>query len=49
MDEAAKELVRISLSNVGIFRLQGPIEIGDTPPHVVAGLYCERMDFAVPS
>jgi hypothetical protein len=49
VDERAR-LVRIGLSNVGIFRLTGPIET-HTPAGalimVVAGLYCQRMDFKV--
>jgi len=48
MDERSTELVRIGLFNVGIFRLQGPIEIADRLPYVVAGLYCQRMEFTVP-
>jgi hypothetical protein len=43
-------VVQIGLSNVGIFQLTGPIET-PTPSgsliKVVAGLYCQRMDFKV--
>jgi hypothetical protein len=38
-------LARIGLFNVGIFHLKGPNETPTSPPHVVASLYCERMDF----
>lgn len=43
-----QELARIDLFNVGIFRLA--LERGRDgldPRRVVAGLYCERMDFRV--
>jgi hypothetical protein len=40
--------MRIDLFNVGIFQLKGPMEIsipGGSLIKVVAGLYCQRMDF----
>jgi hypothetical protein len=41
-------VARIGLFNVGIFQLKGPIERPELPPYVVAGLYCERMEFTLP-
>jgi hypothetical protein len=42
-----REGVRIDLFNVGIFRLTPSAWTNDDLPVVVAGLYCERMDFTV--
>jgi hypothetical protein len=49
LDGQLRERVRISLANVGIFRLTTSTWMrDDNPPRlVVAGLYCERMDFTV--
>jgi hypothetical protein len=55
-ERSQEELARIGLFNVGIFQLQGPVELsellgrpvqGDSPRYVVAGLYCERMEFTL--
>jgi hypothetical protein len=46
-DDIGRGRVRIGLFNVGIFQLKGPIESAERPPYVVAGLYCERMDFTL--
>jgi hypothetical protein len=47
--DLTKALARIDLFNVGIFRLALAPERagGDLVRRVVAGLYCERMDFSV--
>jgi hypothetical protein len=48
LDGQLRERVRIGLSNVGIFRLSSsPWIRDDSPRRVVAGLYCEQMDFTV--
>ena len=48
LDPQLRERVRIDLFNVGIFRLtSSPWTRDDLPRTIVAGLYCERMDFAV--
>jgi hypothetical protein len=48
LDPQLRERVRIGLFNVGIFRLtSSPWTPDDSPRRVVAGLYCERMDFTV--
>jgi hypothetical protein len=48
LDGQLRERVRISLSNVGIFRLtSSPWTRDDSPRRVVAGLYCEQMDITV--
>ncbi len=56
LDERQQQgLVRIGLSNVGIFQLTGPTyEVYSSPEgsrlmtRVVAGLYCERMELTLP-
>jgi hypothetical protein len=47
LDGSLRERVRIDLFNVGIFRLALSAWTRDDSPLVVAGLYCERMDFTV--
>jgi hypothetical protein len=48
LDPQLRERVRIGLFNVGIFRLTSSAWTRDDAPRtIVAGLYCERMDFAV--
>jgi hypothetical protein len=47
LDGTLRERVRIDLSNVGIFRFTSSAWTRQDTPEVVAGLYCERMDFAV--
>jgi hypothetical protein len=47
LDGALREGVRIDLFNVGIFRLTPSAWTRHDLPVVVAGLYCERMDFTV--
>jgi hypothetical protein len=47
VDGVLREGVRIDLFNVGIFRLTPSAWTPDDLPVVVAGLYCERMDFTV--
>jgi hypothetical protein len=47
LDAAAQEFARIGLFNAGIFRVAPATWNAGAvaPPSVVAGLYCERMDF----
>ena len=47
LDGTLRERVRIDLSNVGIFRFASSAWTRQDTPEVVAGLYPERMDFAV--
>jgi hypothetical protein len=47
LDGSLRERVRIDLFNVGIFHLALSAWTRDDSPLVVAGLYCERMDFTV--
>jgi hypothetical protein len=47
LDPALREHVGIDLFNVGIFRLTPSPWTRQAYPVVVAGLYCERMDFTV--
>ena len=55
VDQQQRAVVRIGLFNVGIFRLTGPtyevyssVEGPRLMTQVVAGLYCERMEFTLP-